>query len=111
MDYYKIIYKLRKACYFDGCCSLKLWGLTKDWVRILFNSPRFRELYGKFAPADMDFKYMRNLLDNYVNNRIVLGGAQKEYIFTFLEKIICPIFMEEENRVCKYYQAAFMLRG
>ena len=111
MDYYKIIYKLRKACYFDGCCSLKLWGLTKDWVRILFNSSRFRELYGKFAPADMDFKYMRNLLDNYVNNRIILAGVQKELIFTFLEKIICPVFMEEESRVCKYYQAAFLLRG
>lgn len=111
MDYYKIIYKLKKACYFDGGNSLRLLGLTKDWVNILFNSPRFRELYGKFAPADMDFNYMRNLLDDYVNKRVVLAGAQKEHIFQFIEKIICPVFMEEESRVCEYYKAAFLQRG
>lgn len=111
LDYYKIIYKLKIACYFEGKSELNVTGVTKDWVKILFDSSRFKEWYKQFAPADMDFNYTRKLFDDYVQKRIVLGEPQKQYIADFLEKVMCPIFLYEERDICRYYKEAFLLRG
>ena len=109
LDYCKIMYQLKKSYYSAGCFSLKPTGIQKDWVEKLFETPRFQSLYAKHAPSDMDFNSMRNLLDDYSNNRMVLGAVQMRQVFRFLDEVLFQMFVDEEQRKCIFYKATFML--
>ena len=109
LDYYKIMYLLKKSYYSAGCFSLKPSGIPKDWVEKLFESSRFQSMYAKYAPADMNFYSARNLLNDFANNRMVLGAIQIQQVYTFLDEILFQIFVEEEQRKCLFYKSSFLL--
>lgn len=105
LDYLKIIYMLRKACYINGFFSFKDTELPTNWVRILFNSQQFREMYQKYATNGMNYDNLCDLLDGYVNNRIILSNKSLDEFANFVQQIICKLFVEEEIRKCRYYQS------
>ena len=107
LDYFKIIYKLRNSFYSNGYFSLKSTGLPKNWVHTLFNSSFFQQGYAKYALADMDFNYMRDLLDDYVNRRIILGESQKQQVLNFVEEVMFQIFIEREKEKCIFHGIIF----
>lgn len=109
LDYCKIMYQLKKSYYSAGSFSLKPSGIQKDWVEKLFESSRFQSMYAKYAPADMNFYSMRNLLNDYANNRMVLGAIQMQQVYTFLDEVLFPIFVEEEQRKCIFYKSTFII--
>lgn len=107
MDFYLCMYLLQKSYYSTGYFSLKAKNIPKQWGRALFNTSRFKQMYFQISPMGLEYNSMRNLLDDYVNERIVLGATQMEKITRFLDEVLFPIFIANEKRKCLFYKQTF----
>lgn len=53
----------------------------------------------------MNYDNLCDLLDGYVNNRIILSNKSLDEFANFVQQIICKLFVEKEIRKCRYYQS------